>query len=172
MLLALSFSKSKDAVRAIELLKARGQIKLDCYGPFGTEDLFNALGPMKSRIPLAGLIGGITGGVSGYYLQWWTAVRQYPMIVGGRPLNSWPAFIPITFELTILFATIAIIGTYLYSAGYPCLYHQAFDIPDFDRASNDTFFVCLTDSEANITKLRESKLIETLNADRISYVTT
>ena len=171
VMLALSFTESKNAVRAVEFLKANGIVHFECYGPFGTEEIFDAIGPVKSRLPLAALVGGIIGALSGYFLQWWTAVRQYPLNVGGRPLHSWPAFIPITFEMTILCATLAIIGTFFYSAGYPCLYHKAFDIPDFERASDDTFFVCVTEPEQKIRELRDSKNFANLNAERISYVT-
>jgi len=104
------FSTPQDLVTAIEDVRAKGYTKLDAYSPYPIEEAWEALGHHKSPVPLVVLIGGIVGGLSGFFLQYWVSVIEYPLNVGGRPLNSWPSFIPVTFECTILGA---VLGAFL-----------------------------------------------------------
>jgi hypothetical protein len=91
----------------------------------------------------AALLGGILGGAGAYFLQWYAAVVDYPLNIGGRPLHSWPAFIPATFELTILGAAVAAVIAMLALNGLPRLYHPLFEVDEFELASRNRFFLCL-----------------------------
>jgi hypothetical protein len=123
--------------------RAAGYARLEAYTPFKVEGLAEVLGFTRSAVPLSTLLGGIAGGVGGYALQWYSAVVDYPVNVGGRPLHSWPMFIPVTFETTILCAALAAVIAMLCGNGLPRLNHPVFDTPDFDLASRDRFFLCL-----------------------------
>lgn len=129
-----------DAVRAVRDARYR---RIEAYTPFPVEGLTAALGDTRDRIPLLTLIGGVLGGAGGYFMQWYSATVSYPINVGGRPLHSWPSFIPVTFELAVLGAALfAVIGMLLLN-GLPRLYHPLFNVPQFDQASRDHFFLCV-----------------------------
>lgn len=132
------------------LLAAAGKAQADgwmveAYAPFAVEGLAEALGFQEKSIAPCTLAGGIVGGLGGYGLQWYAAVYDYPINIGGRPLHSWPAFMPIAFELTILGAALATVLTLLWQNGLPRLRHPIFDAPDFDLASRNRFFLVLLD---------------------------
>ena len=116
---------------------------VDAYAPYAVDGLAEALGFRRNRVPLVTLLGGIAGGVGIYALQWYTAVIDYPINSGGRPLDSWPVFIIPTFELTILGAALAGFIGMLVLNGLPRLNHPIFNAPDFDLASRNRFFVSL-----------------------------
>jgi hypothetical protein len=140
--LAAEFESDAQLVHAAEEAFARGYRKMDGYTPFPIEGLAEALGK-KNRIPLLVLCSGILGGCSGYFMQWFASVVSYPINVGGRPLHSWPAFIPITFELTVLGASLTAFFFSLGLSGLPRPYHPMFNLPQFERASQDRFFLCI-----------------------------
>lgn len=133
-----------DAVRAA---REAGYGHIDAYAPFPVEGLPEALGMRKNAVPAATLIGGIVGGVGTYFMQWYSAVVSYPINVGGRPLHSWPSFIPATFEITILGAALAAVGAMLVANGLPRLHHPLFSAPEFDLATRNRFFLCLREGE-------------------------
>jgi hypothetical protein len=114
---------------------------VEAYAPYAVEGLAEAVGFTRNRVPLLTLLGGIAGGVGAYFLQWYTAVIDYPIDVGGRSLHSWPAFVPATFELTILGAALAAFFGFIVLNGLPRLNHPMFDAPQFDLASTNRFFV-------------------------------
>ena len=120
----------------------QGYQRMDAYTPFPVEGLPEALGRKRTRVPLIVLIGGILGG-GGYFMEWYANVVSYPFNIGGRPLHSWPSFIPITFELTILCAALsAFFGSPALNK-LPQPYHPIFNTPRFGRASIDRFFLCI-----------------------------
>ncbi len=101
------FETPEKLLHAAEKVREAGYRRFEAYSPFPLEGLSEAMGLKRNLVPLITLIGGLTGGIGGFGFQYWVAAITYPMNIGGRPLNSWPAFIPVTFELTILGAALA-----------------------------------------------------------------
>lgn len=116
---------------------------VEAYSPFPVEGLDEAVGFVRNRMPLITFVGGLAGGAGGYFMQWYSAVVSYPVNIGGRPLDSWPAFVPATFALTILGAAVAAVIGMLLANGLPRLRHPLFEIREFDLATRNRFFVCL-----------------------------
>ena len=137
------FMTAKALVSAARQARLAGYTRLDAYTPYPVEELSEALGLRRSWVPLIVLVGGILGGLGGFALQYWSQVLHYPMNVGGRPYNSWPAFVVPTFECTILFAAISgVVGMILLNR-LPQPYHPVFNWDRFLRASRDRFFLCI-----------------------------
>lgn len=143
---------------------ATGYRKMDAYSPYPVEGLAEAIGFEKTRVPLVVLIGGIAGGLTAYAMQYYSAVWDYPLNVGGRPLHSWPAFIPITFELTVLFAAFAAVFGMLLMNGLPKPYHPVFNVPEFKLASQTRFFLCLEDDDSQFRPAETRSFLEALGA--------
>ena len=137
------FREPEQLLAATRAAYEAGYRKMDAYSPYAVEGVAEALGFQKTRIPLIVLLGGITGALTAYGMQWYSAVIDYRLDVGGRPPHSWPAFVPITFELTILFAAIAGLIGMLYLNGLPKPYHPVFNAPEFKLASQTRFFLCI-----------------------------
>jgi Protein of unknown function (DUF3341) len=132
-----------DAARST---RQAGYNKIDAYSPFPIEGLAEEIGAPHD-VPLVVLIGGIVGGLTGYLMQWWMSAVDYPINVGGKPAHSWPAFIVITFEMTILFAGISAVFGMLALNGLPMPYHPVFNVPRFAMASKDRFFLIVFSSD-------------------------
>ena len=141
--LMAEFEQPEALLKAAHAARDAGYTRLDAYTPFPVKGLPDAIGFHRNRLPLIVLIGGLVGGGGAYFMMWYANVIGYPLNVGGRPLHSWPAFIPITFEVTILFATFAALIGMLALNGLPKLYHPAFNVPSFARATQDRFFLCI-----------------------------
>jgi hypothetical protein len=137
------FATADALVEAAGKARERGFRHIEAYSPFAVEGLSKAVGLTRNRVPLVALLGGLAGGLGTYFLQWYAAVIDYPVNIGGRPLNSWPSFIPPTFELTILGAAFAAVIGMLVMNGLPRLYHPLFNVPEFDLATRNRFFLCL-----------------------------
>jgi len=130
----------KDAARRAH---KEGFRKMDAYTPFPVEGLPEELGVHRSPMPAVVLIGGLIGGLGGAFMQWASAVLDYPLNIGNRPFNSWPSFVVITFELTILFAGLFGVFGMLAVNGLPKPHHPLFNEPRFDRVTQDRFFLCI-----------------------------
>ncbi|HWT72233.1 MAG TPA: DUF3341 domain-containing protein [Oxalicibacterium sp.] len=140
--LLAEFATADDLLAAVRRARDAGFV-VEAYTPFAVDGLPEAIGFPRNRVPFVTLIGGIVGGAGGYFLQWYSAVVDYPLNIGGRPLHSWPSFIPVTFEMTILGAALAAVFGMLMMNGLPRLRHPLFDVPDFDLVSRNRFFLCL-----------------------------
>jgi hypothetical protein len=141
--LLAEFPSAESLSAAAKEARANGYTRLEAYSPFPIEGLEEVLGTRRSWIAPATLLGGLLGGGGTYLLQWYAAVIDYPINVGGRPLHSWPAFIPPTFEITILGAALAAVLAMLVQNGLPRLYHPLFEVDEFELASRNRFFLCL-----------------------------
>ena len=137
------FTTPDELLAATRRAYEAGYRRMDAYTPFPIEGLAAALGFQRTRLPLIVLLGGIVGGLGGYLMQYWIAAIDYPLNIGGRPFNSWPAFIPVTFELTILVAALAAVLGLLVLNGLPMPYHPLFNVPRFELATRNGFFLCI-----------------------------
>jgi hypothetical protein len=143
---------------------------MDAYSPFPVEGLAEALGHEHSAIPLFTLIGGMVGGLGGYFMEWYAMARLYPLNVGGRPHNSWPNFIPIVFELTVLIASVsAFLGVFILNK-LPQPHHPVFNVPEFERASIDRFFLCIEADDPKFNVEQTRKFLGDLKAHKVMEV--
>lgn len=126
---------------------AAGYRCMDAYTPLPVEGLAEAMGRKGTVMPLIMLLGGITGGVTAYFTQWYSAVVDYPFNIGGRPFHSWVSFIPITFEFTVLLSAISGVFGMLFLNGLPRLNHPIFNARGIERASIDSFFLCIESTD-------------------------
>jgi hypothetical protein len=154
--LIAEFDSPEALLEAAHRVFAAGFRKIDAYSPFPVDGLAEAIGFHYTRIPMIVLIGGIIGCLGGFYLQYWVAAIDYPINIGGRPFNSWPSFIPVTFELTILIASLFAFFGVLALNRLPMPYHPVFNVERFELASRNRFFLCIEamDSKFEIERTR------------------
>ena len=141
------FRTPEDLLAAVHKARGAGYRRVEAYSPFPVEGLAEATGMKRNWVPPIVLAGGLAGGIGGYFMQWYSAVVSYPINAGGRPAHSWPEFIPVTFELTVLVAAIAGVLGMLLLNGLPRLTHPVFNVREFDLASRNRFFLCLRADE-------------------------
>jgi hypothetical protein len=168
--LMAEFRTAEQLLEAAHRTHAAGYTRVDAFSPFPIEGLAEAIGFRHTKLPLVVLLGGIAGGISGYSLQYYAAVVSYPINVGGRGLNSWPAFIPITFELTILFAAASAVFGMLIMDGLPTPYHPVFNVPRFALASRDRFFLCIKARDKKFDLEKTRAFMEGLNPREVNTV--
>ena len=164
------FDDPTSLVAATERAHREGYRCMDAYSPFPIEALHDALGSRPTRLPLIVLIGGITGCIGGYLLQYWTSVIAYPLNIGGKPFHSWPAFIPVTFECTILVAALSAVLGMLALNGLPQPYHSVFNVPRFALASRNRFFLCIESVDPKFDLERTREFLITLGPREVSTV--
>ncbi len=168
--LLAEFETPTELVAAAKRAYAEGYRKMDAYSPFPIEELAEAIGMHSDRVPLVVLVGGLLGGLGGYMMQYWIAVISYPINVGGRPFHSWPAFIPVTFEMTILFAGLAGAFGMLALNGLPMPFHPLFNSSRFAFATRDRFFLCIEAADPKFDLVGARQFLETLKPHSISEV--
>ena len=168
--LLAEFHDPEQLLHAARQTREAGYRRVEAYSPFPVEGLAELLHPRPTRVPLIVLIGGVLGGLGGYGLQYWTQVMAYPLNIGGRPFNSWPSFIPVTFETTILGAALAAVFGMLALNGLPMPYHPVFNAPRFALASRNRFFLCIEARDPKFDRARTEQFLESLSPDDIEVV--
>lgn len=168
--LTAEFETPTALVQAVRQAREAGYTCMDAYTPFPVEGLSEALGFRRTRMPMLILIGGLTGALSGFALQYYCAVISYPINIGGRPLNSWPSWIPVTFELTVLFASLTAVFGLLALCGLPMPYHPLFHVPRFSRATRDSFFLCIESRDPRFDRAATLDFLKGLNPREVSEV--
>lgn len=147
-----------------------GYRAMDAYAPYPVHGLAEAMGVRKTYVSLVTLIGGFTGALTGLGMQYFASVWHYPYSIGGKPNFSWPAFMPITFELGILFAAFSALGSMLIFNGLPQPYHPVFNAKRFERASSDGFFLCIETTDAQYDTEQTKTFLEGLGPVEVSEV--
>jgi hypothetical protein len=168
--LMAEFDTSQALVEAARRTYAEGYRKTDAYSPVPIEELHDAMHMHDERLPKMVLVGGILGGLGGYALQYFTMVIDYPLNVGGRPLHSWPTFIPVTFETTILGAALTAVLGMLALNGLPQPFHPVFNVPRFALASRNRFFLCIEARDPKFHLETTRKFLESLGAREVTIV--
>lgn len=168
--LMAEFEEHEQLLEAAKRAYAEGYRRMDAFSPFPIEGLAEALGHEMSLVPLFTLLGGIAGGLGGYFMEWYSMGRLYPINVGGRPLNSWPNFIPITFELTVLIAALSALAAMLLLNRLPQPHHPVFNVPEFRRASIDRFFLCIEAADPKFEHDKTSEFLDGLKPVMIAEV--
>ena len=168
--LMAEFEDPNALVSATRRAHDEGYRRMDAYSPFPIEELHEALGAHHTRLPLIVLIGGVIGCLGGYTLQYWASTIAYPLNIGGKPLHSWPAFIPVAFELTILGAALCAVLGMLALNGLPMPYHPVFNVPRFALASRNRFFLCIEAKDPLFDLEGTRRFLETLGPREVSTV--
>ncbi len=168
--LVAEFAGPEKLLDATRRTVQEGYRKVDAYTPYPVEGLDDALKFHRTWVPPIVLIGGVLGAITGYALQYYVAAIAYPVNVGGRPLNSWPMFVPVIFELTILFAAIFAVLGMLGLNGLPMPYHPLFNVPRFAMATRDRFFLVVQSSDPKFDLEGTRRFLQSLGAQEVSDV--
>ncbi len=168
--LMAEFDSASELVQAAHRAHQAGYRRMDAYSPFPIEELSEAIGFHHTNVPLVVLIGGLLGGLSGFLMQYWISAINYPENIGGRPLNSWPAFIVVTFEMTILGAALFAVLGMLALNGLPMPYHPVFNVERFAFASKDRFFLCIEARDPKFDRKVTEEFLLSLNPRSVTEV--
>jgi hypothetical protein len=168
--LMAEFHQPGDLVKAARAVHAAGYRKVDAYTPYPMEEVLDALHLHHSHVPKLVLAGGLFGLLAGWGLQYWISVIDYPMNIGGRPFNSWPAFVVPAFETTVLFAAFGAVLGMLALNGFPRPYHPVFNVPAFAAASRDRFFLCVEAADPRFDLGETRRLLQGLGAAEVTEV--
>ena len=169
--LMAEFDDVTGLVNAARRAQAEGFRRYDAYSPFPVHELFEAMDAHDRRLPLMVLIGGITGCLAGFGLCYWVSVVAYPLNIGGRPMNSWPSFIPVTFEMTILLASFTAVLSMLGLNGLPMPYHPVFNVRRFrESASQDGFFLAIEAQDPKFDREKTRAFLQSLGPKEVNDV--
>ncbi len=164
------FENPSDLVAAARRVYSVGYRRINGYSPYPIEELSEAIGFTKTSLPLIVFIGGLVGGIGGFLMQYYIEVIDYPINVGGKPYNSWPAFIPITFEMTVLVAAFSAVLGMLVLNKLPQPYHPVFNVPNFAMATRDRFFLAIEANDPKFDHAEVVELLKSLNAVEVNDV--
>ena len=165
--LLAEFIEPDELVAAAARVYQQGYRDFEAYSPMPVEGLAEAVGFPRSRMPLVVLIGGVIGCVIGYGMQYWISVIEYPLNIGGRPLNSWPSFVPVVFEMTVLVGALFAVLGMLAMNGLPRPHHPLFGVPQFDRATQDRFFLCILSRDPLFHERTTREFLQRLGAKEV-----
>ncbi|WP_437224133.1 DUF3341 domain-containing protein [Planctomicrobium sp. SH661] len=168
--LLAEFADTDSLIEAARVLTQKGYRRVEAYSAFPVEGVSEALNYQHTRLPYLVLCGGILGCIGGYAMQYWIAAIAYPLNIGGRPYNSWPAFIPVTFECTILLASLTAVFGMLALNGLPRPHHPLFAVPQFARASTDGYFIGVQSNDPLFDLEETAKLLHELHAKEVIEV--
>lgn len=164
------FETPQQIISAAEKAHQAGYRDVDAYTPFPIEGLAEALGSKSTLVPLICLTGALCGGLGGFFFQYWVNVSSYQQNIGGRPFNSWPAFIPVTFEMTILFASLFAVFGMLALNRLPQPHHPLFNAKRFSHASNDRFFLCIEAKDPKFSVSDATRFLQEISAQNVTEV--
>ena len=160
--LMVEFLSAEDLLGATRRARQAGYRQMDAYTPYPVEGLAVELGMRKTRVPFAVLMAGLIGAGVGFFMQYYSMAVNYTFNVGGRPHNSWPVFIPITFEVTILVGSFAAFLGMMFLNGLPRPHHPVFNVPQFARSSQDRFFLCIEARDEQFDREATAQFLATL----------
>jgi hypothetical protein len=164
------FKEPEELVSAAQQAYDAGYRHMDAYSPMPVHGLAEALGFYRTWMPPIVLTGGVLGCIGGFSLCIYMAVISYPHNVGGRPLNSWPAWIPITFETTVLLAALSAVLGMIALNGLPRPYHPVFNVAEFARATQDRFFLCIQSEDPLFDPVATWRFLEALHPETVNHV--
>lgn len=169
--LLAEMSSAQDLLDAIYKVKEEGYTALDAFSPYPVEAISEEIeNHRRSKVPLLVLLGALTGAALGFAMQWWVSASAYPLNIGGRPLFSWPAFIPVTFELTVLLGAFAAVFGMFMLNGLPQPYHPVFNVESFERASQDRYFLLIEAKDKLFDPQQTRALLESLGSQEVHDV--
>jgi hypothetical protein len=161
--LMAEFATPDEILAAARRSRQQGYRKVEAYAPYSVEGLAEELGMDRSEVPFVVLVAGLVGAAAGFFMQYWSIGVNYPLDVGGRPLNSWPVYIPITFEVMVLVASFATLFVMLFLNGLPKLHRPEFNVPSFDRVTQDRFFLLIDAADPRFDREATRQFLAGLN---------
>jgi hypothetical protein len=168
--LMAEFDEEEPLLHAARKAFSEGYRDMDAYTPVPIEGLTDAIGFKKNYVAPTVFVAGLFGATGGFMLCWWISVVAFPHNVAGRPLNSWPAYIPITFEMMVLVSCLTAVIAMLAMNGLPEPYHPVFNVPEFQRCSRDRFFLCIEATDPKFDMASTRQFLEGLNPLEVSEV--
>lgn len=168
--LLAEFETVSALLEAVRQARAAGYRALEAYTPYPVEGLADELGFHRSRIAMVVFIGGVVGACAGFFMQVYASTYSYPVNVGGRPLVSWPSYIPITFELTVLIASLSALFGMFALNGLPMPYHPLFNVPRFSHVTRDRFFLCIEATDPRFDLGATRRFLTELNPHEVTEV--
>ena len=168
--LIAEFDDPNMLVEATNKTREAGYTKMDAYTPFPVHGMEDALGLKRSRLPRLVIVCGLIGLVAGYGLEYWASAINYPYNIAGRPLHTWPMFMPVAFETTVLGAAFGAVFGMLGLNGLPQPYHPVFNVPGFELASRNQFFLCIESSDPQFNLARTHNFLESVQSRKVTEV--